>query len=40
MFEKQCVPYDFQLLDKKSYSEFLDKRRDLIAKRLNQFILE
>lgn len=40
MFEKQCVPYDLQLLEKQSYLEFLDQRRDLIAKRLNQFILE
>lgn len=39
-FEKQCIPTAQALLGVDSYKEFLRSRRELIAKRLNDFLSE
>lgn len=39
-FEKQCIPTGQTLLGVDSYKEFLRSRRELIAKRLNDFLSE
>lgn len=39
-FEKQCIPTAQTLLGVDSYKEFLRRRRELIAKRLNDFLSE
>lgn len=39
-FEKQCIPTASMLLGVDSYKEFLHNRRELIAKRLNDFLAE
>ena len=37
-FEAQAIPTGLQLLEISSYKQFLTKRRELIAKRLNEFL--
>jgi hypothetical protein len=37
-FDAQCIPTDAALLELGSYKAFLTKRRELIAKRLNEFL--
>ncbi|MGD9746464.1 MAG: hypothetical protein AB7V57_08965, partial [Verrucomicrobiales bacterium] len=37
-FELQCIPMDDALLVAESYKTFLNRRRQLIAERLNQFL--
>lgn len=37
-FKAQCIPTDSALLEPGNYKEFLAKRRELIAKRLNEFL--
>ncbi len=37
-FENQCIPTAQRLLNKEVYSEFLSSRRELIVKRLNEFL--
>ena len=39
-FSKQCIPLDPECLEVNRYKEFLNRRRSLIADRLNQFIEE
>ena len=39
-FVKQCIPTEQVLLSVDSYKEFLQNRRELIAKRLNEFLSE
>lgn len=39
-FEKQCIPTAHTLLGVESYKAFLQKRREQIAKRLNDFLSE
>jgi hypothetical protein len=39
-FEKQCIPTAESLLGIENYKEFLKTRRELIAKRLNEFLSE
>ncbi len=39
-FEKQCIPTEQALLGVESYKEFLRSRRELIVKRLNDFLSE
>lgn len=39
-FEKQCIPITPELLGVGNYKEFLCKRRELIANRLNDFLSE
>lgn len=37
-FEAQCIPADMELLHVENYKAFLAKRRETIAKRINQFL--
>jgi hypothetical protein len=37
-FEAQCIPTDQPLLRVECYKQFLQRRRELIAKRLNEFL--
>lgn len=37
-FDHQCIPTDEKLLSVDAYKDFLKKRRELIAQRLNQFL--
>ncbi|MCY3712533.1 MAG: DUF262 domain-containing protein [Gemmatimonadetes bacterium] len=37
-FEAQCIPTDISLLSVDSYQQFLNERRKVICKRLNEFI--
>jgi hypothetical protein len=37
-FEAQCIPTDPSILGIEDYDEFLKRRRDLVAQRLNQFL--
>ncbi len=37
-FEAQCVPIDSSLLTTDAYSEFLQRRRELVVRRLNEFL--
>jgi len=39
-FEAQCIPTGEALLEVGNYKAFLDNRRTLIAKRLNEFLGE
>ena len=39
-FEKQCIPTEQTLIGVESYKAFLQKRREQIAKRLNDFLSE
>jgi hypothetical protein len=39
-FDAQCIPTELSLLGIDGYSAFLQKRRDLVAKRLNEFLQE
>ncbi len=38
-FESQCIPTDEKLLAVDAYKDFLKRRRELIAKRLNEFLM-
>jgi len=40
MFTKQCIPTDPQLLEAAKYEEFLKRRREIMAKRINEFFGE
>ena len=37
-FESQCIPTDERLWEPKNYKAFLEKRRSMIAERINQFL--
>jgi hypothetical protein len=37
-FEAQCIPTDESVLRVECYRQFLQQRRELIAKRLNEFL--
>lgn len=39
-FEAQCIPTDLTLFEIDRYPEFLEERRRLVAKRLNEFMLD
>lgn len=39
-FDVQCIPAEEELLTPERYMQFLEKRRKLIAKRLNEFLCE
>ena len=39
-FDVQCIPTEEEFLDPEEYKQFLAKRRDLIAKKLNEFLHE
>jgi hypothetical protein len=39
-FEAQCIPTDSELLDISAYKAFLQQRRELVARRLNEFLEE
>ena len=37
-FQAQCIPIDSALLDVDAYKSFLDERRGLVSRRLNEFL--
>jgi hypothetical protein len=37
-FEAQCIPRDLEILGLDAYKRFLHQRRELVAKRLNEFL--
>jgi hypothetical protein len=38
IFDNQCIPTNSELLEIENYPEFLAKRRELMASRLNEFL--
>jgi hypothetical protein len=37
-FEAQCIPTDIELLELDAFDEFLNRRRELVSRRLNEFL--